>query len=116
MHTALVEPPFFPLMHFPWAILSSTQLEHLSSLHTFWMKSPVDGGDGGVGPGGVGGVGPGPGPLATVEEHGYEVMRHWSVPFCTRIYPFSPQLEAQEFLMIQYGGVLLSSNPTTKTP
>ena len=48
---------------------------------------PDDGagvGAGGLGPGAGVGAG-GCGPAATVEVHGSDVMRHWSVPFSTRM-------------------------------
>ena len=44
---------------------------------------------------------------AAMEVVGSLVMWHWLVPFCTRMYPASPQCTPQEFLMVQEPSVSL---------
>jgi hypothetical protein len=71
-----------PGMHLPCGSVSVVHWEHLSSEHVrCWKVLPLDGA--GVDPGA--GVGLGPGPLVTTDVQGRLVIRHWSVPFSTRM-------------------------------
>ena len=76
MHTALMEPLLLALMHLFCGSTSDVQFLHLSSVHVSCVKLDPLGPGVGLGAGVVG-----LGPPATLDVHGRDVMRHWSVPF-----------------------------------
>lgn len=90
-HVTMAEPPLVVSRHTPWANEWPWQpLRQIESLHTYCVNVPVDEGAGvglyGAGVGFTGlGLGVGFEPPLTFDEHGLEVIRHWFVPFCTRM-------------------------------
>ena len=94
-HVAMAEPPPVTCRHEFWAKVWDWQpSEQAASSQIFCVKvAPLGAGGGfaldddaepgaGVGDGGDGGLGPLP---DTCDEHGNDVIRHWSVPFSTRM-------------------------------